>query len=1133
MKKIYILSIILFVCSSLQGQTEQSYAGSSVLASGKFVKIKIIDSGIYKLTYDDLKSMGITPENVRIFGYGGAVINQNLAKGASPDDLPEVALKMEKGADGIFNSGDYILFYAQGIVKWTYNATARMFQHAGNPYSTYGCYFVTSDAGTGKKIAVAPAETPNQSIAEITDFTDFQVYETDEISLLGSGKEFYDSKNFTESKRTYDFTFDFPNVVPDSGATLRVSYATKADYASTMDISVNNGVVKTITTIMSYKELAYSESTSVLDFPAVQSKATVRMTYNPPQSVSLAYLNFLEINVRSALKMNGSAMRFQHFDSISSEYKRYNLSGAGNNITIWDISDNANIVEMPTVRNGQNLSFITQSTAQKYFLALDPTANFPKPEIVGAVANQNLHALSHVDMTMIVHPLFLEEANKLADAHRQIDGMNVAIVTPEQVYNEFSSGTPDISAYRKLMRMHYHRDSAAHKQKYLLLIGRGSYDNRGLLQQTAGNNLLLTYQANNSGHKVSSFVTDDYIGMMTDDAEDINIPANRLDIAVGRFPITTREQAQAIVDKTIEYMRNQRRTNWKNQLVYLADDGEENQNDYRTYMEGQENIIREIYAKHPEYQTNRIYIDAFKQVKSANGNTYPEAKAKFASMINKGILFFNYLGHAGSNGITGEGILLTNDIKKLTNKNYFLCFAGTCDFIHFDAPTVSAGEFLLTNPVGGSIGVISAARTVYNNSNATLSKGFNSFLFDRNSEGKHYTVGEAFILAKNREGKQTNKLSYVLMGDPAITLNYPDKYNIKTTEINGNTDITGNDTLKALSTNTIKGIIIDDNGTKADGFSGNVFVDIYDKIQVIRTLDNDGKAGGNPFIFSDRPNLLYSGKTTVENGEFDITFMMPKDIRYNFGTGRINYYAEMDSTSEAQGYFENFLVGGSSDVQIDDNEGPAIENMFLNSPNFVNGGKTNETPYFVVSVSDEHGINTVGNGIGHDATLMVDNDPTQIYVLNEYFDSDAGTYKSGTFAYLLPELPEGKHALTFKVWDLLNNSATAGLNFEVQKGLKPQIFDLYNYPNPATDYTIFKITTDRPQDVLKAKIEIFDLAGRKFWEFTQTTTDDILWDMRSANGTYLASGIYIYRLTLSTLSSETASKANKLIIKKQ
>ncbi|MDR2823731.1 MAG: type IX secretion system sortase PorU, partial [Prevotellaceae bacterium] len=1065
--------------------------------------------------------------------YGGTVIDQNFAN-TSPDDLPEVAIFMEKGADGVFNNGDYILFYAQGIVKWTYNAANRMFQHEGNPYSTYGCYFVTSDAGAGKKIALAPAETSGTSVQEITEFTDFKVYEKDEVSLIESGKEFYGEK--FDTKLTYDFTFNFPDIVSSAGAKMRVMYATNASTSSKMIVSFN-GKKDTLSTSASNNESKYIETTKVLNYTNVQSNSTVQMTYLK-QSTWLAYLNYLEINARCLLKMNGSSMRFQNFDTTTAEFKKYNISEAGSNVIVWDISDNANVQQMPATRSGQTLTFTT-AAENRYFIALDPSANYPKPEMSGNVANQNLHALSQVDLTMIVYPTFLEEANTLAAAHQQIDGMKVAIVTPEQVYNEFSSGAPDISAYRKLMRMQYDRDSANHKPKYLLLFGRGSFDNRGLLRETAGNNLILTYQADNSGHTVYSYVTDDYIGMMVDNAVDSYIKSNRIDIATGRFPVTTREQAQSVVNKTIEYMRNQRRGNWKNQLVYLADDGEikgsDSSNDYKNYMVGQEDIINQVISvKHPEYQVNKIYIDAFKQVTTANGSTYPEAKAKLASIINSGTFFFNYLGHAGANGLTGEGILLADDIKKLTNKNYFLCFTGTCDFIHFDVPRVSAGEFLLTNPVGGSIGILAASRTVYESRNKTLSQNFNYYLFDKDENGKHYTIGQVIILAKNRTGNDNNnKLSYVYMGDPAVTLNYPDKYGIKTTEINGNTEIAGNDTLKALSINSIKGIIIDENSAKVENFSGNIFVNIYDKMQTITTLDNDGRAEGNPFKFQDRPNLLYSGKTKVENGEFEVTFMMPKDIHYNFGTGRINYYAEMDSVSEAQGYFENFIVGGSSNVQIGDNEGPVIENMYFNSPDFTNGSKTNETPYFVVSVSDEHGINTVGNGIGHDVTLMVDNDPTKIYILNEYYTADAGTYQSGTFAYLMPELEEGKHSVKFKVWDLLNNSSDAGLDFEVQKGLKPQIFDLYCYPNPATDYTIFRINTDRPQDVLLAKIEIFDLVGRKIWEFSQTTTEDIRWNMRSQNGTLLSTGIYIYRLTLSTLNSATVSKSNKLIIKKQ
>ncbi|MCL2597501.1 MAG: type IX secretion system sortase PorU [Paludibacter sp.] len=1118
MKHLHILSIALFIFGAVHGQTPTAYADNSALANGKFVKIKIKDSGIYKLTYNDLRNMGIAPENVRIFGYGGGVIDQNFAN-PSPDDLPEIA---------VWQGNDYILFYAQGIVKWSYNTANKMFQHNGNPYATEGYYFVTSDAGVGKKITVAQAEQPNSNVQEINEFTDFQVYEKDEVSLIQSGREFYGEKFDTQT--SYNFTFNFPNAVTTAPTKLCIAYATSSNVSNSMMITSLGSFADTTKTNASTTDIKFVEMSKYITVPTSMANSVVKMTYLK-QSTWTAYLNFIEINTNRLLKMTGTQMRFQKFDSSTADFYKYNLSDANNNVIVWDISDFANIKQMSTQRSEQTLSFVTPAE-NRYFLAIDPTANFPKPETVGTITNQNLHNLRDIDFTIITHPAFWEEANTLAQAHRDIDGMNVVVVTTEQVYNEFSSGTPDISAYRKLMRMQYERDSVNHKPKYLLLFGRGSYDNRGLLRETAGNNLILTFQAKNSGSVTSSYVTDDYVGMMVDSANDEKLVSNKIAVATGRFPVITKDDAQAVVNKTIEYMKNKQRSIWKNQILYMADDGN-NAGDYDIYMKANERISSMVFEKHPEYQINKIYIDAFKQVSSASGDTYPDAKAKLLGLFNSGVFFFNYLGHAGSSGLTGEQVLVTDDIKRLTNKNLFLCFAGTCDFIHFDLPRVSAGEYLLTNPVGGSIGILSASRTVFADGNDSLSTAFNKILFDKMEDGSHNTVGEILILAKNAIGGSETKLSYVYLGDPAVILNYPDKYHIITTQINDNTELAGNDTIKALSINTIKGEIVDENGMKVEYFTGNVFINIYDKIQTIKTLNNDPYSAGKTFTFPDRPNKIFSGKTSVTDGEFEFTFMVPKDIQYNFGTGRINYYAEMDSDNEAQGYFEDFVIGGSSDVLITDTEGPVIENMYLNSPNFKDGSKVNETPYFVVRVSDEYGINTIGNGIGHDATLILNNDPQEIFILNDYFIADFGTYQSGTFEYLLPELKDGKYSLSFKVWDLLNNSSQAQLNFEVQKGLKPDIFDLYNYPNPAGDYTIFEIVTDRPQDVLQAKIEIFDMMGRKIWEFSQKTTDKIRWDINSSNGTYLSSGIYIYRLTLSTLNSGTSYKSNKLIIKKQ
>lgn len=1116
--------------------TIHSYAPNSVLADGKFVKIRIVNSGVYKLTYEDLSSMGVSPANVRIFGYGGAMLEQSFLI-PKPDDLPEVAIHMEKGADGVFNAGDYILFYAQGINKWKFDSSMNLFTHTINPYSSYGYYFVTSDKGIGKKIEQLSINLPdNIDIQTVNEFTDYSVYENEWRSLAESGKEFYGDYFGDTSPKS--ITFNFPNPVISNTTKVRIDVASAASAISTFNLALEDAQRQSLM-VSQKSDDTYEKAkgaNAVFTYTPVKDVFNFSLSYSKPNSIASGYLNYIEVNTRRYLKMSGSVMQFQNVDNPGfTAYKQYQLSNAGPKIQIWNITDPLNVYRVPTQTENGLLTFTESASEINYYIAIDPTAAtaFSKPEVAGVVANQNLHALTQVEMVILTHPKFLKQAETLAQAHREIDQMTVEIVTTEQVYNEFSSGTPDATAYRWVMKMLYDRalasGNAANMPKYLLLFGRGTYDNRKLTNDS-GENLILTYQAENSLIQTQSYVTDDYFGFL-DDSEGLQLKDHLVDIGIGRFPVTTVDEAQIVVDKTIGYMKNTDKGSWKNQLCFLADDG-----DGALHMTQSDAIASLLSKKYPSYQVNKIYLDSYNQEKSASGESYPLARTHFHDLLRNGLLYLNYTGHASNTGWTNEKILTVNDVKSLTNKQLPLWLGATCDFLQFDLKAISAGEQVLLNPYGGGIGIFSAARPVYSSQNHTINIFFSDYLFKRNN-GQHNRIGDVVAYAKNNVGAEFNKLSYVYMGDPAVKLNYPTDYNVKTMAINDNVE--GNDTLRALSVNNIKGIIADEAGNKVESFNGELSVVIYDKIQTIQTIDNH-KDFFNPekpeewdsrkFKFNDRPNVLFSGKAIVTNGEYSITFMLPKDIKYNYGGGRINYYAFDSSTdAEAQGYYENFIVGGTNKDIVSETNGPEMK-LYMNSENFRSGDKVNETPLFIARLNDVNGINRVGSGIGHDLLLIVDNDPKQSYVVNDYYQSAENDYTNGVVKYKLPELTAGKHTLTFRAWDLLNNSSVQSIEFEVVKGLTPSIFQIYNYPNPVSASTRIIVDHDRPETILNTKVEIFDLSGRRIWFFSQTNADEVNWDLIRADGKKAEAGIYLYRVTISTKNSDTYSKSNKMII---
>lgn len=1123
--------------SKILNATNHTYTSNSVLATGRFVKIKVSENGIYKLTYENLTSMGINPANVRVFGYGGAVLDQNFST-PKIDDLPEIAIYMNKGGDGVFNAGDYILFYAKGSVDWKYDGVRKMYTHTTNSYSKDGYYFVTSDAGVGKKITnTSITATEGAIIFNVNEFVDYKLHEKELTSVVRSGKVFYGE--IFDDVINYNFPFSFPNIVQTASTKIRVDVMSASNSASNFTLKLNDQQAQTIP-VPAITDLQYEfgkPSNMYFTFTPTTENLIANLSYTKPSNSTRGYLNYIEVNARRNLVMNGSVMFFRNIDNLSmtGSFNNFQLSGANENVQIWDITDPLNIKNLQITYSNGTVQFVDSADVMKQYVAINPTASstFTQPSIGNVVPNQNLHAIGATDFLIITHPRFLTQANQLAEEHRTRDNLRVQVVTTDEIYNEFSSGTPDATAYRWILKMLYDRALASNitqdLPKYLLLFGRGSYDNRNLLT-TSSESLVLSYQSDESLHYVSSYTSDDYFGLL-DNSEGADVLNQKMDIGVGRFTVITEQQATDVVNKTINYIENKKKGIWKNQLCFVGDDGGGVTNDGNVHAFQADSVARMVYRNGKAFQLNKVYLDAYKQEINASGETYPLARARVQSLVNSGIFMLNFTGHAGPTGWTNEQILSSKDVKQFYNLKLPIWVAATCDFVAADANEISAGEYVLLNPTGGGIGIFAAARTVYSGSNFTLNKSFTGNLFKK-TNGVYPRLGDVMKIAKNDLNGDLNRLSYSLLADPALKLSYPSQYNVVTDKINNNMVI-GNDTLKALSVDSIQGHIEDFSGNIISDYNGEVEINIYDKNQKIKTLNNHNESNG-VLTFDDRPNIIYSGKATVTNGKFSYSLMVPKDIRYNYGTGRINYYAsELNSEREAQGFFENFIVGGASaNYDKTDTIGPNVT-MYLNLSTFKSGDKVNEAPLFVADISDKNGINTVGSGIGHDLRLVIDDDPITSYTVNEYFFATTNSYTSGSVQYKIPTLKEGKHTITFHAWDLLNNSTVSKIDFEVVNGLTPNIIGVSCYPNPANIKTNFVVIHDRPETVLETTVDIFDLVGRKIWTKSQSSTDNMEWDLTDFYGKKVQRGIYLFRVSIKTENSKITSKANKIIITTQ
>ena len=1116
--------LLMVLCLTSIAAMAHTYSSHSVLSSGKWVKMSVTQTGMHYLTYDEIQRAGLDPQQIRIYGYGGARLPQDFSQ-TKIDDLPQVPYYVVTGADGQFNQGDYIVFYAQGLECWQYNGSR--FVHVNNPYSTRGFYFLSDDAGTPLPIQTAAAENGTATYTADT-YTALRLHEVDSLNLIdrtgkeGGGREFYQQMPVSGDMT---INFEFPDLITSKQVYIYADIAAYSTASAAFTFTLNNSSQRLNTTgilTSDFYVMGKGNAGQMAFTPAAADNQPLSIHFSSSANGALGFLNYVEASATCSLVLHNQPLTFRNVEHFGvKSLTNYTLHGVDSEVQVWNVTDLSAIQRVPVTLSGSSLSFLGNNLTAQTFIAFRPSMRneFHHPTILDAVPNQDLHSLQDIDMVILTNEAFLPAAQTLAAAHERLDAMTTAVVTDQQVYNEFSSGTPDATAYRWLMKMLYDRaarNKKLHAPQYLLLMGDGTFDNRKLLA-TSGNNWLLTYQAKNSLDETKAYASDDYFGFLDDNEGESDI-SGRMDIAVGRFPVNSPAEAEAVVEKTINYMEHCRSGKWKSQLMFLADDGDSNQ-----HTQISDRAAEQIRTKNPEFIVNKVYLDAYPQETTAAGESYPLAQNKFNNLMASGVLFFDYSGHGGYNAITSESVMTLADITAMTNQNRGLWFLATCNFSSFDAAIPSAGEQAVLNPDGGAIATISACRTVYAPQNGELNLLFCDTLFSRKDGHYHLSVGQALRFAKNKRGSDMNKMSYVLLGDPALRLAYPDDYTVVTT--------TNMDTLKALTIQNVEGFIRTDEHDTATWFNGRLTVTVLDKMQKITTLDNDHVSAEQKvfFTYNDYPSPLFKGETNVVNGRFNYSFMVPKDIRYNYGNGRIVYYA-VDSLNaeEAIGHYEDFLVGGSSTLTIADTTGPEL-NIYLNSPSFINGGKTYEFPHFFAKIADEHGINTAGSGIGHDLLLTIDDNPYFSYILNDYFSATNGSYQEGVVSFAMPEMTEGQHNLTFRAWDLLNNSSTAGLNFQVVKGYDAQLCSVTTYPNPvkASGRLSIMIDYDQPDKMAETDIYVYDLTGKLVYHTAQKGTETVHWNLGDFA---MRAGVYVYKVQIKVAGSKASSKQGKIIV---
>jgi hypothetical protein len=1115
----------------------------SALADGSFVKISISQPGIYKITAQQLTEMGfsvssINPKNIRIYGNGGRMLPE---ANSTPriDDLFENAIYVHGEGDNSFDAGDYILFYAPGPSSWEYNFTTKEYDYKINRYNDKSYYFITANKGPGKRIESVNHMTETPTITTGI-FLDRQVYENETYNLIKSGKEWYGDVFDLELQQTFSFTL--PSALADSCIKIRTLMVARGSSATNATMNVGASSISFgFSGTTGYNSDYAKPGTGVLCVSPA-SNLNVVITYNKNGlSDAKAWLNKITVNGWRNLTMTGNQMHFRNplIDSPG-DFARYNINSTGN-ITVWDITNPLEPVVVQGNQSGNTYSIIASAFQGREFTA-HTGISYLTPTNEGSVSNQNLHGLAQADYIIVAHSQFVEQATLLGQFHQNLNGLSFHVVTPQKIYNEFSSGSQDPTAIRDFMAMFYDRSTGPEDMpKYLMLFGRASYDYKNRISDNT--NLIPTFQSIESLNPTRSYASDDFFGLLDDgEGEDC---AGHLDIGIGRLPAKSQQEATDMINKIFRYHEKNNSgsfqntcnfienvpnlSDWRNWITFISDDG--NMNLHFTQSEGISTNLGNTY-KH--LNIDKIHLDAYPQYSTPGGERAPDVNEAINRRMDLGCLIMNYTGHGGEVGWGHERILELADINGWENfYNMPLFITATCEFSRFDDPgRIAAGEMVLTNPKGGGIALFSTTRLAYSSFNESLNRSVYKIAFEHNS-GVYPTLGEILSFAKTDNGSNEFIRNFILLGDPAMRLAYPE-HRVITTSINGNSVGIDADTISAYSFVTVEGYIADINDNKLVGFNGVITPTVFDKPSTLSTLATD-PTESFPATFKLQKNIIYKGKVSVVNGEFSFSFFVPRDINYAFDFGKMSYYAENGQT-DATGFFNNFYVGGTADNLIGDNTGPEIK-LYMNDITFVNGGTTNENPVLIAHLRDSSGINTMGSGIGHDIISIIDNSGNVI-VMNDYYEAELNSFKSGRVIYPLYDLAEGLHAVYFKAWDVFNNSSEAVLNFYVSLSHEAVIKKMLNFPNPFTDYTDFIFEHNQSCAPIDISIDIFNSIGQHVSriETQQETlgysTEPIRWHGLSHDGNPLSSGVYIYTITIKTCEGAVAHRSNRLVIVK-
>ena len=1080
--------------------------------------------GVCKISTTDIAGLnGAECSKIAVYGNGGGLMDQ-LNSSERVNDLRQVAIGIhDQNGNGRMDAADYIEFYAESADLWVYNAQTGNMEHQRHPYELYNYYYITANASGPEKRIATGADTGGESSVSITNYTSVALLDNDIVNTHETGQIWVGEK-FTVTAPSRSFSLSLPGVASNSSLRVRAALAS----VSTSDASfrfVHNGMTRTVTCNETHPYVVFSQT-----YTANTTSPTFSITYTPSESLATGYLDYIEINATSPLTYRSGQTEMYNLQHIGEgNTARFAISGATAATRVWDVSRNDSVVEMQLSRNGSTATFANATESVGHYVMFDGGSHI-SPTSVSRLDNQDLHATQGADLLVVTNPAFITQAQELANLHLIYDGLSTLIVTPDKVYNEFSSGKQDPIAIREMLRMFKKRAEAGDGTtcpRWLLIFGCGTFDNKDLL----GHHLpqVLACQSETSfTTEGPSYCTDDFFGYL-DDGE-TGAQNESLEVGIGRLPAHSQDEADHYVDKIRRYMQrsdlsnNKIRGDWRNFVTLLADDADPSSPRDSVFASSSESLANEINTQFPHFNIDKIYADAYRQQSGAIGSYYPDVNNALRQRMDYGCLLFNYIGHGSVEYIGTERYVEFSDIDNYDNHDQLALFVtSTCSYGRFDKIEQISGSEYLLNARGGAVGVITATRPI-----GHIERFDNDLCLGAITPGN--TIGDAIRLAKNATSVSH---SFVLLGDPALRLSVPEN-RVTVTEINDRPVSDGVcDSVEVLSTVTVKGIIVDDEGEKLETFNGTLYPTVYDRPTVTSTLANDNE--GTEVRFTQQNSILFRGQTAVTSGEFEYSFIVPRDVSSRYAKAKLSHFAKSSDGDCATGSYGDLLLGGfNQDADLTECR-PEIK-LYINDTTFHNGGMTDEQPTLLAHLSDKVGINAVGSGIGHNITAVLDGNAGSEITLNDFYETDLVDSRCGTVQYGLNKLAPGIHTLSLKAWNIYNYSNEATITFTVRSRDSISIGRCYAYPNPCGDRTTLHIEHNNIDTIESVTVDIMSYTGQTLRRLQPTVAEGSYvvtapWDLRNGSGGKVADGIYVARITIRTKDGKRTTTHAKIAVR--